>query len=104
VADQKPDTPGNPRTSVKAPLLFSLILGLVAGVVTLVVSSGGSSHHARWDLGGIAFGAAFIVCLVVAAMLSMSYKENPEHLSQGSGVNRRSSDRLKKPTDGSPHG
>ncbi len=96
MADKSPATPGEPRISVKAPLGFSAMLGLIAGVVTLIVSSGGTAHTPRWDLGAIAFGVAFIVCLVVAAMLSMSYKENAEHLGKGSGVNLTSAERLEQ--------
>lgn len=102
MVQQTPDAPKKPRTSVKGPLVFALILGLVAGLVSVVVSSGGSSHQPRWDLGAAAFGIAFIVSLVVAAMLSMSYKENADHLGQGSGINLRSEDRLKKPEGTDP--
>ncbi len=94
MVEKTPGIPGEPRISVKAPLGFSAILGLIAGVVTLIVSSGGTAHTPRWDLGAIAFGVAFIVCLVVAAMLSMSFKENAEHLGKGSGVNLTSAERL----------
>ncbi|MBG0740823.1 hypothetical protein IV500_15715 [Paeniglutamicibacter antarcticus] len=94
MAEKTPGTPGEPRISVKAPLSFAAILGLIAGAVTVVVSSGGTAHTPRWDLGAIAFGVAFIVCLVVAAMLSMSFKENAEHLGKGSGVSRTSAERL----------
>lgn len=103
MAQQTPGNPGNPRTSVKGPLLFAFLLGCIAGVVTIVVSTGGTSHQPRWDLGAIAFGAAFIVCLVIAAMLAMSYKENAAHLGKGSGVNLRSQDRLTKNSDGPGH-
>jgi hypothetical protein len=95
VAKETPGAGGGPRTSVKAPLVFSTVLGIIAGVVTVVVSTGGSDKAPRWDLGGIAFGVAFIVALVVAAMLSMSYKENAEHLGKGSGINLSSSERHK---------
>jgi preprotein translocase subunit SecY len=81
---------------VKAPLIFSAVLAIVASVVTLVVSSGGTSHTPRYDLAAIAFGVAFIVTLVVAAMLSMSFKENAEHLGRGSGINLSSADRQAK--------
>ncbi|MDJ0357146.1 hypothetical protein [Paenarthrobacter sp. PH39-S1] len=94
MAEKRPATPGEPRISVKAPLGFSFVLGLIAGVVTLVFSTGGTAHTPRWDLAAIAFGVAFIVCLVVAAMLSMSYKENAQHLGKGSGVNLTSAERL----------
>lgn len=92
------------RTSVKGPLIFSAVLGLIAGVITTVVATGGTGRDAsngqarivRFDLGLTAFAITFIVCLVMCAMLAMSYKENPEHLSKGSGVSLRSEDRLKK--------
>ena len=45
----------------------------------------------RFDLAFTAAGIAFIVTLVIAAMLSMSYKDNAEHLGKGSGVNLSSS-------------
>lgn len=88
--------PQNPKSgnSIKFPLSFSFAMGAVAGIVTLVVSAGGTEHGLRWDLGGIAFGVAFIASLLVASLLVMGHKENPGYLSEGSGVNRRSSDRL----------
>lgn len=89
------NAPGAPRgsgTSVKAPLIFSAVLAVVAGVAVFVFSTGGATRVPRWDLGLIAAGIAFVVCLVVAAMLSMVDKPNDEHLGQGSGINRRSSD------------
>jgi preprotein translocase subunit SecY len=90
---------------VKAPLIFSLLMGIIASVVTVVVSTGGSDKAPRWDLGAIAFGIAFIVTLVVAAMLSMSYKENAEHLGKGSGINLSSSHRHKDaPAQGNDDG
>ncbi|HSU72192.1 MAG TPA: hypothetical protein VLI70_12100 [Micrococcaceae bacterium] len=95
MAKETPGAPVGPRTSVKAPLIFSLLMGIIASVVTVVVSTGGSDKAPRWDLGAIAFGIAFIVTLVVAAMLSMSYKENAEHLGKGSGINLSSSHRHK---------
>ncbi|NVM99442.1 hypothetical protein G6035_12325 [Arthrobacter sp. SDTb3-6] len=73
---------------------FSFALGAVAGIVVLVVSAGGTVHGLRWDLGGIAFGIAFIAALLISSLLVMGHKENPDYLSEGSGVNRRSSDRL----------
>lgn len=84
----------NSGNSIKFPLSFSFALGAVAGLVTLVVSAGGTMHGLRWDLGGIAFGIAFIATLLVASLLVMGHKENPAYLSEGSGVNRKSSDRL----------
>ncbi|MGA7206317.1 MAG: hypothetical protein WBX27_17010 [Specibacter sp.] len=82
------------NNSIKFPLGFSVALGAVAGLVTMVVSAGGTIHGLRWDLGAIAFGIAFIASLLVASLLVMGHKENPDYLSEGSGVNRKSSDRL----------
>ncbi len=90
--------PQNPKSgnSIKFPLSFSFAMGAVAGVVTMVSSAGGLEHGLRWDLGGIAFGIAFIATLLIASLLVMGHKENPDYLSEGSGVNRRSSDRLEE--------
>lgn len=90
----EPQNP-NPGNSIKFPLSFSFAMGAVAGIVTLVVSAGGTIHGLRWDLGGIAFGIAFIATLLVASLLVMGHKENDDYLSAGSGVNLKSSDRLK---------
>lgn len=89
--------PANPNSgnSIKFPLSFSFAMGAVAGIVTLVVSAGGTKNGLRWDLGGIAFGIAFIATLLVASLLVMGHKENDDYLSEGLGVNRKSSDRLK---------
>ena len=51
----------------------------------------------RFDLAFTAAGIAFIVTLVIAAMLSMSYKDNADHLGKGSGVNLSSA---RKPSPG----
>ena len=91
------DAPRGPRVGIKGPLMFSAFFGVVAFVAVLIFASGGTGHGLRFDLAFSAFGIAFIACLVVAAMLSMSYKENAEHLGQGDGVNLRSEDRLKRP-------
>ncbi|GAA4655798.1 hypothetical protein [Arthrobacter cryoconiti] len=80
--------------SIRFPLSFSFAMGAVAGLVTLVSSAGGTIHGLRWDLGGIAFGIAFIASLLISSLLVMGHKENPDYLSEGSGVNRKSSDRL----------
>lgn len=90
------DSPRGPRVGIKGPLVFSAILGAVAFVVVLFSASGGTSHGLRYDLAAAAFGIAFIVSLVFAAMMSMSYKENAEHLGHGDGVNLRSEDRVKR--------
>jgi len=88
--------PQNPKqgNSIRFPLTFSFVLALVAGVVVLVASAGGTIHGLRWDLGAIAFGIAFIASLLVSSLLVMGHKENPDYLSEGSGINRKSSDRL----------
>lgn len=76
--------------TVKAPLIFSAVLGFVAGFVTLIAATGGTDNEARLDLALIAAGIAFIVSLLVVSMLQLASRENPEHLSQGSGINRNS--------------
>lgn len=90
--------PQNPNSgsSIKFPLSFSGALAAVAGLVTLVVSAGGTVHGLRWDLAAIAFGMVFVVTLLLSSLLVMGHKENEDYLSAGSGVNRRSSDRLKQ--------
>ena len=97
VANQKPGEPRNLRTSVKGPLMFSAFWAVVAFFAVLIFASGGSSRVPRFDLAFTGAGIAFIVTLVIAAMLSMSYKDNAEHLGKGSGVNLSSA---KRP----PHG
>ncbi|MFJ4028688.1 hypothetical protein ACIPWF_15030 [Paenarthrobacter sp. NPDC089989] len=87
MADQTPGEPRKMRTSVKGPLVFSAFFAVLAFVAVLIFASGGSAHTPRFDLAFTGAGIAFIVSLVVAAMLSMSYKENAEHLGKGSGVN-----------------
>ncbi len=84
--------PGDPqaRNSVKAPLIFSAILAAVAGIATMIFSTGGGARDLRWDLGFTAAGIVFIVSLVFSAMLLMTEKPNDEYLSEGSGINRSS--------------
>lgn len=96
--------PQNPNSgnSIKFPLGFSAALASVAALVTLVVSAGGTQHGLRWDLAGIAFGIAFVATLLVASLLVMGHKENDPHLSEGSGVNRRSSDIRRQATQQAP--
>lgn len=96
MADQKPGEPRGLRTSVKGPLMFSAFWAVVAFVAVLVFASGGSSRFPRFDLAFTAAGIAFIVTLVIAAMLAMSYKENAAHLGKGSGINLSS----RKPSGG----
>ena len=96
--DQRPGgTPRQPgdgkhgfMQSLKGPLVFSLVLALIGGVVATLTASGGSDKPVRFDIGLIAFGVFFMVTLVVVAMLQLAAKDNPEHLSQGSGVHRSS--------------
>ncbi|MFC7401681.1 hypothetical protein [Citricoccus sp. GCM10030269] len=79
--------------SIKGPLWFSVILGLVGGIVAMFTASGGTDNPLRVDIGLIAFGVFFIASLVVVAMLQLAAKDNPEHLSRGSGVHRSSEER-----------
>jgi hypothetical protein len=97
VADQQPGKPRKLRTSVKGPLMFSAFWAVLAFVSVLIFASGGSAKPLRFDLAFTGAGIAFIVTLVIAAMLSMSYKENAEHLGKGSGVNLSSA---KNPSHG----
>ena len=97
MADQRPGKPRKLRTSVKGPLLFSAFWAVVTFVAVLIFASGGSAKTPRFDLAFTGAGIAFIVSLVIAAMLSMSYKENAEHLGKGSGINLSSA---KKPSHG----
>jgi hypothetical protein len=76
--------------SIKGPLVFSFALALIGGVVAMLTASGGTDNPVRVDIGLIAFGGFFIVSLVVVAMLQLAAKDNPDHLSQGSGVHRSS--------------
>lgn len=85
--NHQPGAPRGLRTTVKGPLLFSAFWGVVAFFAVLIFASGGSAHTPRFDLAFTGAGIAFIVSLVLAAMLSMSHKENAEHLGKGSGVN-----------------
>lgn len=90
---------GGLKDTVKAPLIFSAVLGLVGGFVAAVTASGGTSNPLRVDIGLIAFGVFFVVSLVVVAMLQLAARENPEHLSQGSGVNRSSEQMHRRDAD-----
>ncbi|MEE2523611.1 hypothetical protein V1639_13330 [Pseudarthrobacter sp. J75] len=93
MANQEPGKPRSLRTSVKGPLMFSAFWAVLAFFCVLIFASGGSSKTARFDLAFTGAGIAFIVTLVIAAMLSMSYKENAPHLGKGSGVNLSSAKR-----------
>jgi hypothetical protein len=77
--------------------MFSAFWAVVTFVAVLIFASGGSAKVPRFDLAFTGAGIAFIVTLVIAAMLSMSYKENAEHLGKGSGVNLSSA---RKPSHG----
>ena len=87
MAEQKSGARRSLRTSVKGPLMFSAFWAVLAFVAVLIFASGGSAKAPRFDLAFTGAGIAFIVTLVIAAMLSMSYKDNAEHLGKGSGVN-----------------
>lgn len=95
------EEPQNPKSanSIKLPLGFSAALAVIAGILTLVFSSGGTQYGLRWDLGGIAFGIAFVAALLISSLLVMGHKENDASLSEGSGVYRKSSDRLAQAAD-----
>ncbi|MEW1965556.1 hypothetical protein AB0302_09220 [Micrococcus sp. NPDC078436] len=87
---------GGLRTTVKGPLIFSAVLGLVGGVIAALTASGGTSNPLRVDIGLIAFGVFFMTSLVVVAMLQLSTRENPPRLSHGSGVNLSSEETFRK--------
>ena len=92
MAKRQPGKPtqGRFRHGIKAPLVFSAVLAVVAGGATSIFATGGGSKVLRIDLGLTAAGIAFIVSLVICAMLMMAETPNAEHLSKGSGVNRSS--------------
>ncbi len=96
MAQQKPGAPRSLRTSVKGPLMFSAFWAVVMFFGVLIFASGGSARSPRFDLAFIGAGIAFIVILVVAAMLAMSHKDNAEDLGKGSGINLSS----KRPSSG----
>lgn len=101
MAKRQPGKPmqGRFRYGIKAPLVFSAALAVVAGVATSIFATGGGSRVLRMDLGLTAAGIAFIVSLVICAMLMMAETPNAEHLSKGSGVNRSSANPDRKPDD-----
>lgn len=90
MANRQPGKPtqGRFRHGIKAPLVFSAVLAVVAGVATAIFATGGGSRELRVDLGLTAAGIAFIASLVICAMLMMAETPNAEHLSKGSGINR----------------
>lgn len=85
-SQQKPDW----QQSIKAPLTFSVVLGLVAGVAASVFATGGSDEPFRIDVGLTAFGIAFVASLLVISVLTMASKDNPKSHGGGAGVNRSS--------------
>ncbi|RZU63038.1 hypothetical protein [Zhihengliuella halotolerans] len=78
------------KQSIKAPLIFSLVLGLIAGTVVTITATGGRDNDVRFDIGLVAFGIAFIASLLLTSLLIMASKDNPKGLGEGSGVNRSS--------------
>lgn len=93
------DSPQKPRGGfkggIKGPLLFSLVVGIIAFVVSTVTGTGGLNNPdnpIRFDIGLIAFGIGFATTLVVVALLQLTGRENPEHISEGSGINRSSAE------------
>lgn len=87
---------GGLRSSVTGPLVFSAVLGLVGGSIAALTASGGTDNPLRIDIGLIAFGVFFMTSLVVVAMLQLASRENPERLSQGSGINRSSEEEFQR--------
>ncbi|WP_309081518.1 hypothetical protein [Zhihengliuella sp.] len=84
----KPKAPW--QQGIKAPLVFSLVMALIAGVVATFAAAGGTENGLRIDIGLIAFGVAFIVSLVVISLMIMAGRENDSDFGTGSGVNRSS--------------
>ena len=82
--------------SIKGPLSFSLILAVVAGIVGLITSTGGSQNPLRFDIGLACFGIAFIASLLVLSVMTMAAKDNDPELGKGTGVNRSSANPDKK--------
>ncbi|MGP9784482.1 hypothetical protein ACT3UQ_18715 [Glutamicibacter sp. AOP12-B1-11] len=82
--------------SIKGPLSFSLLLAVVAGVVGMISSTGGSQNPIRFDIGLVCFGVAFVASLLIISVLTMAGKENDSELGKGTGVNRSSADPNKK--------
>ncbi|CBT77307.1 hypothetical membrane protein [Glutamicibacter arilaitensis Re117] len=75
---------------------FSLILAVVAGIVGLITSTGGSQNPLRFDIGLACFGIAFIASLLVISVMTMAAKDNDPELGKGTGVNRSSANPDKK--------
>ncbi|GAA1883238.1 hypothetical protein GCM10009715_32030 [Paeniglutamicibacter psychrophenolicus] len=85
------------QQSIKAPLSFSLVMAIIAGVIATISATGGSDNPLRIDIGLVAFGVAFVACLLVISVMTMAGKDNPEEMGTGSGVNRSSSTPDEKP-------
>lgn len=106
MAKRQPGKPmqGRFRYGIKAPLVFSAVLAVVAGVATSIFATGGGTQVLRVDLGLTAAGIAFIVSLVICAMLMMAETPNADHLSKGSGINRSSARPDRRPPGQTPAG
>ncbi|GAA5225973.1 hypothetical protein [Paeniglutamicibacter antarcticus] len=78
------------QQSIKAPLTFSLVMAIIAGVIATISGTGGSDNPLRIDIGLVAFGVAFVACLLVISVMTMASKDNPEEMGTGSGINRSS--------------
>src|SRR5699024_8658889 len=68
----------------------SFVVGIIAFVVATVVGTGGLNnpeHPLRVDIGLIAFGIGFAATLVVVALLQLTGRENPDHISKRAGIN-----------------
>ena len=66
------------RPSIEAPLTFSFVMALIAGIVAMISATGGSDNPLRFDVGLVAFGVAFVACLLVISVMTMAGKDNPE--------------------------
>lgn len=90
-SDRPKDSQGSKiGASIKAPLIFSAVLGVIGGGIAAVTATGGIDKPLRVDIGLLFFGIFFIVSLVLVAMLQLAAKDNPKHISTGSGINRSS--------------
>src|SRR5699024_12601291 len=81
------------QVGIKRPLISAFSVGIIAFVVATMTTTGvlnSPNHPLRLDIGLIAFGIAFAATLVVVALLQLTGRENPVHISEGSGINRSS--------------
>ena len=62
-------------------LVLSAIMAIFTGVIVLMATR-------EFVLAGVAFGVAFIVALVGLAMFSLTFKPNPEEISDIEEQNR----------------